>query len=227
MKKLILLHGAIGSQAELKVMEELFSENFEVHNLNFPGHGSDPGINAGFSIEHFGDAVENYIRNTFKEPVSVFGYSLGGYTALSMALRSPELIDRVFTFATIFKWDPEQAQKQSAFLNAEKIEAKVPAFAAKLKETHGTKWKDVLTKTQGLLTALGDQPILTPEVLKTIGHKTCISVGDRDTIVSLEESIQAFQTLPEAELLVMPHTPHPFDKAPHHELAAIATKFFL
>jgi pimeloyl-ACP methyl ester carboxylesterase len=227
MTPLLLLHGAIGSEETFDSLKELLKDTFDVHTMSFPGHGKDQDINSDFSINGFSEKVIEYMDRHQLQKVNLFGYSLGGYVALNVTVKHPEKINDVFTFATIFNWNEETAAAQSRLLNPEKIEEKIPAFAKHLAQLHGeNKWKDVLKKTAGLLHLVGAEKNLNKDVFENIKHRVCISVGDRDTTVTLEESIAAQRALPNSELLVIPQTSHPFEKADHQLLSYFIKRFF-
>jgi pimeloyl-ACP methyl ester carboxylesterase len=214
---IILLHGAIGTKRQMKPMDVAFSATHQVYSYDFPGHGEHPAFEQDFSIEVF----ENWILkeiNSMNGDIAILGYSLGGYVALRLALQLPDRIKAVMTFGTIFDWHPEQAQKQISMINPDKIKEKVPVFANHLQESHGEKWPNVLSQTHGLLHQLGNKPLLNSENLKEIKANCLITVGDRDAIVSIEESISTYRTIPNARMAVYPGTGHPFEKAPHDKI---------
>ena len=43
-------------------------------------------------------------------------------------------------------------------------------------------------------------------------------MGDRDTMVSIEETLDAYRALPAGELEVLPATPHPMERVDLHRL---------
>ncbi|HEX2900608.1 MAG TPA: alpha/beta hydrolase, partial [Bacteroidia bacterium] len=54
-----------------------------------------------------------------------------------------------------------------------------------------------------------------------------IGIGDRDTMVSLEETISAYRLLPNAQLFVMPNTPHPIEKIDVGRIVGVVKEWFL
>lgn len=214
---IILLHGAIGSKSQMQALNNLLSTNHQVFSYDFPGHGEHPEMEQDFSIEVF----ENWVSEEIKKmegDVAILGYSLGGYVALRLASHFTEKVKAVMTFGTIFDWHPIQAEKQIAMINPEKIKEKVPVFASILNEAHGDKWMKVLTQTHALLEKLGEKPLLNDENLKDIKAKCLISVGDRDAIVSIQESNYVYKIIPNASLCVYPKTGHHIEKAPHDKI---------
>ncbi len=213
MQNLLFLHGAIGSSKQFDALLPLLKEKFYVSTLNFSGHGGTSIPTGEFCIELFAQDVLNYLNGNNIQTIDIFGYSMGGYVGLYLAKHHPERVGKVFTLATKFNWTVESATKEVAMLNAEKIEAKVPAFAKALQQMHGAEnWKIVLSKTAEMMVALGNQPTLGLNDFAGIEHSVLVSVGDKDTMVSLEETISVYRQLKNADLLVLPQTQHPFEK---------------
>lgn len=88
MKDLLLLHGAIGSAEQLFSLKEKLDSQYRVHVVEFPGHGQTTSEEE-FSIEFFASYVADYCKTQKLQSVSVFGYSMGGYVALTLALQHP------------------------------------------------------------------------------------------------------------------------------------------
>lgn len=210
---IVLLHGAIGTKKQMAGFSADIKNEYKVYSYDFPGHGEHPNMENEFSIELFEQWISKEIAN-MEGDVAILGYSLGGYVGLRLALMHADKVKAVMTFGTIFDWHPEQAKKQISMINPSKIQEKVPSFAEQLNNVHGDKWQKVLTNTHGLLARLGDSPLLNEENLPSIKAKCLISVGDRDALVSIEESIKAYKLIPGALLAVYPETGHPIEKAP-------------
>jgi pimeloyl-ACP methyl ester carboxylesterase len=225
MRALLLLHGAIGSEKQFNALTGL-NENFAVHTMNFSGHGGK-NLPDAFSIEKFADDVLDYMSENRLLSVDIFGYSMGGFVALYLSKHHPEKVNAVFTFATKFNWTPEIAEHETKLLNAEKIEKKIPAFARQLEQLHfPTSWKLVLKKTSDMMCELGRQNPLSVEDLNNIKQKVLIGIGDKDTMVTLEETITAYRNLPNSNLIVFPETPHAFEKVNHEKLISEIICFF-
>lgn len=226
MKKLLLLHGAIGSSQQFEQVASLLNTAFELHTPDFSGHGGKAFPGSPFSIELFANDVLNWMQENKIAIIDIFGYSMGGYVALYLAKHHPSRVGKVFTLATKFNWNPEGAAKEAAMLNPEKIAEKVPAFAKALEQKHGENWKTVLTKTAAMMLALGSSPSLSLTDLADIQQRVLISVGDKDKMVTLEETITAYRALTNAQLLVLPQTQHPFEKVNAERIAAEIRNYF-
>lgn len=227
MNKILLLHGAIGAKDQLAPLKELLSADLEVHTMNFSGHGGSDIPNGPFTMDMFAGDIISYLDKNGINEVNIFGYSMGGYAALHAALNNPGKIAKIFTLATKFEWTPAIAEREVKMLDAEKMKVKVPKFAAELAKRHGeSNWETVLVKTAEMMTELGNKNVLTPEILQQVTNDVLIGIGDSDKMVSLEETIVAFRVIPNANLLVIPATPHPIEMADGIRLAAEIRKFF-
>ncbi len=227
MKRILLLHGAIGAKDQFGVLQELLSADMEVHTMNFTGHGGGTIPVEPFAIDMFARDIIAYLDSNHIDEVNIFGYSMGGYAALYAALNNPGRIGKIFTFATKFEWIPEIAEREVKMLDAEKMKVKVPKFAQELAKRHGEdKWETLLLKTAEMMTGLGNRNVLTAELMKQINNKVLVGIGDSDKMVSLEETIAAFRVLPNANLIVLPGTPHPIEMADSTRLAAEIKIFF-
>ncbi len=227
-RPILLLHGALGSSAQMDPLAAaLVAGGHAVHALDFEGHGAAAATGSPFSIERFAGGIIAHFDQMGWEQADVFGYSMGGYAALHAAQIAPHRFGRIATLGTKFAWDPEVAEREVARLDPVVIEAKVPRFAASLAERHGeARWRDLLKETGELMWALGDSPVVTGEVLSRIEHQIRICVGDRDELVTLDESTATYRALPNGELAVLPNTYHPLERASMETLMAALYGYF-
>jgi pimeloyl-ACP methyl ester carboxylesterase len=225
MKHLLLLHGAIGSAEQLQPLKESLQGHYEIHLLNFPGHGGEPMPRA-FSIPFFAEQVKEYCASNQLNSLSIFGYSMGGYVSLCLARKHPELVEKIITLATKFHWDEATAAKEIKMLQPEVIEQKVPQFAAALQKRHSPgDWKQVMEMTCQMLKELGDHNALQLADYTSIHTPTLVMLGDRDKMVSLEETVAVYKQLPQAQLAVLPGTPHPLEQVQPGLLRDMITRF--
>jgi pimeloyl-ACP methyl ester carboxylesterase len=223
---LLLLHGAIGDQTQFDALRVQLGFT-GVRTMDFEGHGARPMAGRPFRLEHF---VENLLvwiaEHSPADQVDVFGYSMGGYVALCAAADAPTRIRSVLTLGTKLVWTPGVAAEAAKQLDPARLSEKVPAFASALAARHhATGWERVLGETAGALEALGQAPLLTPEVLARITCPVRLAVGDRDATVPVEELRDAARLLPRGEYEVLPNTPHPLERVPLERLAWTLQQF--
>jgi pimeloyl-ACP methyl ester carboxylesterase len=227
-RPLILLHGALGTSAQLDPLaERLRAASLAVHALDFEGHGLGAPGGRPYRIEHFaGNVLEALERLRHAPPPCLFGYSMGGYVGLHLARHLPDRVAGVFTLGTRPWWTADVAEREVAQLDPDTIRAKVPRFAALLEARHGAAgWPAVLGRTAEMMRALGDRPPLGEADFAAIETRVRIGVGDRDATVSVEESARLARLVPDAELEVFPRTPHPIERVSWDRLARSVQEF--
>jgi pimeloyl-ACP methyl ester carboxylesterase len=227
MDPILLLHGALGSRDQLEPLRESLAAGRDVHCMNFSGHGGAPFPSAPLAIPLFADDVLWWMKSREILRVRIVGYSMGGYVGLYLARHFPERISSVATFATKFRWNKETAAKESAMLDPAAMRAKVPAFAAALAARHSeARWEELVRATAAMMLELGETPALSAGDLRAIEQPALLGVGDRDAMVSIDETAEAARDLRHGSLLVLPSTPHPIEKIPVGLLASALRGFF-
>ena len=132
--------------------------------------------------------------------VTIFGYSMGGYVALNLALIAPTKINKIITYGTKFEWSPEIALQETKQLNSEIILEKIPKFASYLETVHEVNdWKMVLEKTSKMMLNLGDSPVLNADNLKDLNCPVLIMSGEKDTMVTTKESEKFASYIPNSK----------------------------
>lgn len=220
--KTLLLHGAIGSKDQFtSLKKELEILGHEIYSFNFTGHGDSPLPETPFSIDNFKKELVQFVQLHALENCIVFGYSMGGYIALYTAIEYPSLVRKIVTLGTKLDWSPEIAAHEIKNLNPQKIKEKVPAFAEKLEKTHGSTWTQLLDKTADFMVQLGKETPLNNETLTQISTPVVLGLADHDTMVTLDETCNAFKQLPNASMFMIPNAKHPIETVDCKLLARI------
>lgn len=213
MQPLLLLHGAIGASAQLKPLADSLGRAFKVYTPDFNGHGGRVGTDAPFTMAFFAEDVLQYMAEEGLEKAAIFGYSMGGYVGMYLAKHYPDKVDKLITLATKYHWDEGTAAKEVQMLNPEKIEQKVPAFAESLRKLHEPNdWKQLMGKTADMMLSIGKDNPLKPEDYTTITTPAMLLLGDRDKMVTLDETLAVYKALPNARMGMLPNTPHPVEQ---------------
>lgn len=225
MKNIILLHGAIGAKDQLEPLAaELKQQGYNVFTLSFSGHGQIP-FSSNFGIEQFALELEQFIKINNLDKPTVFGYSMGGYVALYLAHRNPNILGNIITLGTKFEWSPEIAQKEVKMLDSKTIIEKVPKFAEALQKRHGQDWELLLQKTAEMMISLGNNNALTLNDFASIENKALIGLADKDTMVSLDETTAVYKQLKNGAMYMLPNTKHPIDNVNVKLLSQVLKEF--
>jgi pimeloyl-ACP methyl ester carboxylesterase len=224
-QNIVLLHGALGTKDQFKNLKEKLSKEFTVYDFDFAGHGKRES-NKDFTMNLFTQNVLEYMSENKLKKTHILGYSMGGYVGLNVAREYPELVEKIITLGTKFKWTKETAENEIKMLNPTKIEEKVPAFASKLASIHGkNNWKVVVERTAKMMYELGSGAKLSKKDLEEIDHKVLIVIGSKDRMVSIEESKESARILPRGRLEIIENFQHAIDKMDEDVLKSIIVAF--
>lgn len=220
MQPLILLHGALGCAQSMYPLSTLLDDIAEVHILDFSGHGESRWPENGYSMERFEQDVLQLLDERSLAAAHIFGYSMGGFVGLKLAKAHPDRVLSVTTLATKFDWTEETCQREAQSLDPETLEAKAPKFVAGLSQAHSRHgWRKVVENTRELLKNMSNYRFHNGD-LSSIETKCRLMVGDRDKMVRIDETREAFRNLPNAEFAVLPGTPHALEAVNRELLAA-------
>ncbi|MEO7359462.1 MAG: alpha/beta fold hydrolase [Gemmatimonadaceae bacterium] len=217
--RIVLVHGALGSAAQMEPISRALEQLGVVDNVQLLGHGTSSGRKEDFSMPAFVQQLHDHVQRARQSgwvaPLA-FGYSMGGYAALALEVQHPGIFSGIVTLGTKFAWTPALASRESSRLNAKIIAEKIPKFAKILAERHAGAggWETVLERTAALLVQLGDAPLLTRELLGRVQAAVCIAVGEKDDSVSGDEAREYASFVPGARTVVLPDVPHPIERVP-------------
>jgi pimeloyl-ACP methyl ester carboxylesterase len=222
---LILLHGALGSESQLEKIKDALRDNFNLYSYNLSGHGGKP-IPPKFSIQNFEEELINFLDSNSLNAVNVFGYSMGGYIALQVALNHPGRIARIMTLGTMLKWNPEIAANEVKMLNPEIIEAKVQRFAEQLKQTHAPEdWKLIMQRIVDMMIRMGNGDAMTTADFEKINIPVLVGLGSLDQMVKKEDALEMVEHLPKGEFRLFEGWKHPIEGVDVGELAGVIKKW--
>jgi pimeloyl-ACP methyl ester carboxylesterase len=225
-RPLVFLHGALGSREQVLPLAGMFGRDRQVVALDFSGHGRRADERGEFGIGRFAADLIGFLDADGIDRADIFGYSMGGYVALHAARHNPGRVGRIMTLGTKFAWDPATAEKEASRLDPAVMETKVPSFAARLRSLHGDAWTEVVRSTARMMMELGADPALDDSDFGSITNRVLLSVGDRDEMVSIEETVAVYRRLKEGSFLVLPGTGHPLDRIDPDLLAGRVKEYF-
>jgi pimeloyl-ACP methyl ester carboxylesterase len=111
---LIFIHGFPMHQGVWDDFADRFSNRFKVLTLDLPGFGKSPLLPAPFSIAQVADQVLQLIVQENLEQSALIGHSLGGYVALAMIEKRPDLFSSLALFhSTALADTPEKKESRN------------------------------------------------------------------------------------------------------------------
>jgi pimeloyl-ACP methyl ester carboxylesterase len=174
-------------------------EIFRVYTPEQRGHGRTPDVAGPVSYELMAEDTIAFIDTVIGAPAFLFGCSDGAVVALTVALRRPDLVRRLVFAAGVFHRDGWAEGV---------LDGEPPDF---LRQSYSELSPDGIGHYEVMVGKLADmharEPALTGADLRALTCRTLILVADDDE-VRLEHAIEAYRSLPDAELAVVPGTSH-------------------
>ncbi len=225
---LVLMHAALGStELETQRLLPTFDQHFRTIAVDFAAHGrSSAFAEEELTLEFFAEAVPAVLDHLGIARAHVFGFSMGGSSALHFALNYPDRIDRLVVHGMNVQWDEGEVETMADAM-AGALGRDVPRWAKRLAETHGTeRWQDLVRRMVIFTEALPEHYVPDDE-LAQITAPTLVSAGDRDRYFRIEHALNLWRTLPDARLAIHPGLDHPIQGVDPGRFAALVTDFLL
>lgn len=201
-KPLVLIHGGGSTiQTSFEKIIPLLAKNRMLIAVELQAHGRTNDRNADLTFEQDADDVATLLKNLNINKADFFGFSNGGTTTLQIAIRHPELVDKLILASALAKrkgvpewfWD---------FMKQAKLE--------NMPEQLKIGYKKVAPDTNGLqlmhdrdakrMVNFKDIP---DAQIKAIKAPTLIIIGDKD-VVTPEHAIELHRQIANSELAIIP-----------------------
>lgn len=207
MRDIILLHGALGCNAHWNHVLPHLEKSYRYHNLNFPLHGGTEATHKELTMDDLQRFVVIYADTHLLESFDIVGYSMGGYVGLDLAIQRFPGLDSVITLGTKLDWSESAAEREISKLTIEGLEP----IHAKLEMEHGPQWKDVVSATHSIMRGIGKYP-LQKEDFSSIEVPVTLLLGERDKMVTAEETADFAEQGPMCSYEIIPGQPHLLEK---------------
>jgi pimeloyl-ACP methyl ester carboxylesterase len=91
----ILIHGWSSSWYAMSPLLPILNRRYRCLAVDLPGYGDSPRLPERTTIAGYADILAALIRNVSDKPVVLVGHSMGGMISLTLALRHPDLVERM------------------------------------------------------------------------------------------------------------------------------------
>lgn len=90
----VFLHGLFGQGKNFGTVAARLGDVSTCHLVDLPNHGRSSWTET-FTLDNQAEVVGDWLAARFDHPVALIGHSLGGKISMRLALRRPELVDRL------------------------------------------------------------------------------------------------------------------------------------
>ncbi len=91
---LIILHGLYGSAANFRGLAKIYARDFNVYCLDLRNHGKSPHSDE-ITYSLMAEDVIEFMDDQGLEKAHILGHSMGGKTAMQLALNNPERVNKL------------------------------------------------------------------------------------------------------------------------------------
>lgn len=201
-KPLVLIHGGGSTiQSNFGQVIQMLAENRKVIAMELQAHGRTSDRDKDSSFEQDADDVATLLKNLNIDKADFFGFSNGGTTTIQIALRHPEIVDKIILGSALYKRNGVPAQFWDFMKQANLSSMPQELVEAYLAVTPNRKGLQIMHDRDAK--RMVDFKDITDEQIKTIKAKTLIIIGDRD-IITPEHAIEMRRKIAGAELAIIP-----------------------
>jgi pimeloyl-ACP methyl ester carboxylesterase len=209
---LVLLHGATSLAArDFRGQLPVLREAFRCYTPDARGHGRTRWDTAtdGFSADWLADDVLAFADALELDTFHLLGFSLGGMTALRVAVRAPARLRTLVVVGISTEREP-RASVARRLMDPARIDRADHRWAADLATRHDAEqgagaWRSLLP---AIAADVANQTLLTARQVHAIDPPTLVVVGDRDPFVPVDHAWQLSRSVLDGRLLVLPDAGH-------------------
>ena len=199
---LVLLHGGLADARFFSGNVPALAERFHVYTPDARGHGHTPDVPGPITPELLVQDTVAFLATVVGGPAHLAGHSLGGATALAVALRYPDLVRRLILISASIR--PPGPRPDSPWPGlADLIRFLGPGYG-EVSPDGQDHFPVVASK---IVAMLAGGPALAQAELGGISSRTLLMAGDEDA-VSLDDTLVLYNGIPDAELAIVPGTSH-------------------
>lgn len=198
----VLVHGVAVSHRYLMPFAELLAAEHPVLAVDLPGFGLSDKPRTVAGLPELTDHLADWLTATGNAPAAVFGNSFGAQIAVDLAVRHPDLADRLILSGPTM--DPAARTMTRQVLRwlrslPHEDPSQVPILARDLLDAGP--YRAVRTFRTALRDRIEDK-------LPRVHVPTLVTRGDREAVATQAWAERAVALLPEGRLAVVPNCPH-------------------
>ncbi len=199
---LLLLHGG-GSTIQStygRVLPEL-AKTHKVIAVELQAHGHTKDINRPLSFEQDADDVAALLKQLNITKADIMGFSNGGTTSLQIAIRHPELVNKLVLMSATFRRDGMQPGFFDGFNNAKLSDMPKPLATAYLEANPDQKGLNAMFERD--VARMANFKDIDDSLIRTIQAPAFVINGYTDVVRS-EHALALAKLLPKAQLAILP-----------------------
>lgn len=215
----LLLHGGLSGSDTFTDVGDGLADKYRVGYFDRRGHGKTADTPEPFHYESMADETIAVLES-IGGASHIVGYSDGGNIGLIVAMRRPDLVKRLVVIGANFRHDDVVLD-----LGLDEDNPVMQNLAGRYMENSPDgpeHFEEFISKS---MVMWGAEPNMTVQDLATISVPVLVMVGDDDG-VSLFQTCEMYESIPGAQLAVVPGTSHGLPLEKPETVVRIIDEFF-
>lgn len=201
-KPLVLIHGG-GSTIQTsfgRIIPPL-SKHHQVIGVEMQAHGRTNDRNMDLSFEQDADDIAHLLKNLQITKADILGFSNGGHTAIEIAIRHPDLVNKIILCSTFYKRSGAAPQFLEGMNNA-KFSDMPRAYKDEYLKLNNdpARLMNMFNKDVHRMQLFKDW---SDDQMRSIKAPVLVSTGDED-VGSAEHAVEMYRIIPNCELAIIP-----------------------
>lgn len=214
---LVLLHGGTLTSDSWSDLLPGFAERYHTVAPDSRGHGRTANPTGKLSYPLMADDAAGLIRALGLRDPLIMGYSDGAQIALELALRHPGLAPALVIAGASYRFGSRYFDciKGWGFPSAgtadiQQMLRAAPDWVEHLRRVHvgdgdPDYWQELLRQISHLWYSVQDYGL---DQLRAISSPVLVYLGDRDEQTEVEQAVEMYNAIPQAELAIVPNANH-------------------
>ncbi|MDQ0206215.1 alpha/beta fold hydrolase [Alkalicoccobacillus murimartini] len=225
---LLFIHGFLSSSFSFRKLIASLPSNYEFVCLDLPGFGlSGKQKTFCYEFKSYAQLVSELITLYHLKNVTIVGHSMGAQVALYTAKQSPELVDslvllsasaylhqvkKIYFYASYLPFVAPILHKWGSSTDCrsyiEQIMYKKEQVTDEMVSQYGRPLKDKAFYESIICLIRQREGDMSSTDIHQIQHRCLIIWGEQDSLIPVSSAYKLQQDLPNASLIVLPHTGH-------------------
>jgi pimeloyl-ACP methyl ester carboxylesterase len=201
-KPLVLIHGGGSTiQTTFGRVIPMLATKYKIIAMDLQAHGRTSDRKAPETFEQDANDVVTLLKNLNISKAHFFGFSNGGTTAMQIAIRYPEIVDKIILGSALCKRTGIPSQFWDFMKQATLSNMPEQLKEAYLQVTPNPKGLEIMhDKDAKRMLEFKDIP---DQQIKSIKAPTLIIIGNKD-VITPEHSLEMHQLIANSELVILP-----------------------
>jgi pimeloyl-ACP methyl ester carboxylesterase len=201
-KPLVLIHGG-GSTIYTTFgrIIPLLAKHRQVIGVELQAHGHTNDRDTDFTFEQDANDVATFLKNLNIPKADMLGFSNGGQTVMEIAMRYPQLVNKIIVASAFFKRNAAAPQFWEGFDKATLTD--MPEILREAYLTANNDAKGLLNMFNKDVQRMKTFRDWTDEQMKMIQAPALVINGNRD-VGSAEHAVEMYRIIPNCELAIFP-----------------------